>query len=109
MSVKCRQILSENDILPVNVEVNNKIAQLRAKWTCHAADRSDYCYVSRDDKVHIPLGNLHFTTWAAACVCRRLYLEQSLWLTCAGSAMAWQMMIPLQITTYSILNPTPRG
>ncbi|KAF7326738.1 hypothetical protein MVEN_02592700 [Mycena venus] len=65
---KKSKIPSENDILPANAEINNKIAQLRAKWTCHAADGSDYCYVSGDDKEHIPLGNPHFSTWAAACL-----------------------------------------
>ncbi|KAJ7144628.1 hypothetical protein C8R44DRAFT_846323 [Mycena epipterygia] len=60
------KIPSENDILPANAILNSKIAQLRTKWTCHANDGSDYCWVSGEQKEHIPLGHPHFNMWAAA-------------------------------------------
>ncbi|KAJ7639649.1 hypothetical protein DFH06DRAFT_1138372 [Mycena polygramma] len=65
---KMFQIPSENDILPANAEINAKIALLRTKWTCHANDGSDYCWISGEEKEHIALGNPHFNMWAAAWV-----------------------------------------
>ncbi|KAJ7934349.1 hypothetical protein B0H13DRAFT_2305769 [Mycena leptocephala] len=36
------KILSEKDISPANAEINQKINLLRAKYTCHTSDSSDY-------------------------------------------------------------------
>ncbi|KAJ7231395.1 hypothetical protein B0H12DRAFT_1239962 [Mycena haematopus] len=63
---KKSKVPSENDISPVNSEINTKIALLRTKHTCHANDGSDHCWVSGEEKEHIPLGNAHFNMWAAA-------------------------------------------
>ncbi|KAJ7360773.1 hypothetical protein DFH08DRAFT_800216 [Mycena albidolilacea] len=63
---KKSKISTENDISPINAGINAKIGLLRAKYTCHANDGSDYCWVSGEDKKHIPLGNPHFNLWAAA-------------------------------------------
>ncbi|KAJ7751628.1 hypothetical protein B0H16DRAFT_1839965 [Mycena metata] len=57
---------SEKEISPINTDINSKIAVLREKYSCHANDGSDYCWVSPDDQVHVPLGNPHFNMWAAA-------------------------------------------
>ncbi|KAJ7862212.1 hypothetical protein B0H13DRAFT_2282361 [Mycena leptocephala] len=65
---KKSKIPSENDISPINMAINQKIAVLRAKWACNANDGSDYCWVSPEDKEHIPLGHAHFTMWSAASV-----------------------------------------
>ncbi|KAJ7668085.1 hypothetical protein B0H17DRAFT_1210147 [Mycena rosella] len=63
---KRTKIPSENDVLPGNKVISDKIQLLRAKWTCHANDGSDYCWVSGDMKEHLPLGHAHFNMWAAA-------------------------------------------
>jgi hypothetical protein len=59
---------SENDVSPVNAEINAKIALLRTKYTCHDSDGSDFCWVSPEDGKHIALGHAHFNMWAAAWV-----------------------------------------
>ncbi|KAJ7829506.1 hypothetical protein B0H14DRAFT_3717362 [Mycena olivaceomarginata] len=63
---KKSKIPSENDISAPNAEINAKIGLLRTKYTCHANDGSDYCWVSGEEKRHIPLGHVHFNLWAAA-------------------------------------------
>ncbi|KAJ6457181.1 hypothetical protein C8R47DRAFT_1227514 [Mycena vitilis] len=63
---KKSKIPSENDVLPANADINAKIALLRTKWTCHANDGSDYCWISGEEKEHVHLGNPHFNMWAAA-------------------------------------------
>jgi hypothetical protein len=62
------QIPSENDISAPNAEINAKIGLLRTKYTCHADDGSNYCWVSGEEKQHIALGHAHFNLWAAAWV-----------------------------------------
>ncbi|KAJ7315001.1 hypothetical protein DFH08DRAFT_820969 [Mycena albidolilacea] len=62
------QIPSENDISAPNAEINAKIGLLRTKYTCHADDGSDYCWVSGKEKQNIALGHAHFNLWAAAWV-----------------------------------------
>jgi hypothetical protein len=62
------QVPSENDISPANAEINAKIALLRTKYTCHADDGSDFCWVSPEDGKHVALGHPHFSMWAAAWV-----------------------------------------
>ncbi|KAJ7930251.1 hypothetical protein B0H13DRAFT_2534525 [Mycena leptocephala] len=49
---KKSKIPSENDISPINMAINQKIAVLRAKWACNASDGSDFCWVSPEDKEH---------------------------------------------------------
>ncbi|KAF8130014.1 hypothetical protein K438DRAFT_1999602 [Mycena galopus ATCC 62051] len=63
---KKSKVPSENDISPANAEINAKIALLRAKYTCHTDDGSDYCWVSPEDAKHVALGHPHFNMWAAA-------------------------------------------
>ncbi|KAJ6585988.1 hypothetical protein B0H19DRAFT_1060163 [Mycena capillaripes] len=63
---KKSKIPSENDISPANAEINQKIAALRTKYTCHGNHGSDFCWVSGEEKEHIPLGHPHFNMWAAA-------------------------------------------
>ncbi|KAF8181468.1 hypothetical protein K438DRAFT_1841209 [Mycena galopus ATCC 62051] len=63
---KKSKIPSENDISPANTEINAKIALLRTKYTCHAEDGSDFCWVSPEDGKHVALGHPHFNMWAAA-------------------------------------------
>ncbi|KAJ7767540.1 hypothetical protein B0H14DRAFT_3895066 [Mycena olivaceomarginata] len=63
---KKSKIPSENDISAPNAEINAKIGLLRTKYTCHANDGSNYCWVSGEKKRHIPLGHVHFNLWAAA-------------------------------------------
>ncbi|KAJ7788577.1 hypothetical protein B0H14DRAFT_3576311 [Mycena olivaceomarginata] len=63
---KKSKIPSENDISAPNAEINTKIGLLRTKYTCHANDGSDYCWVSGEEKQHIALGHAHFNLWAAA-------------------------------------------
>ncbi|KAJ6545824.1 hypothetical protein DFH09DRAFT_1508674 [Mycena vulgaris] len=62
---KKSKIPTENDILPANKAINDQIAILRNKWTCHTNHGSDYCWISGEEKEHIPLGNPHFNAWAA--------------------------------------------
>ncbi|KAJ7875521.1 hypothetical protein B0H14DRAFT_2715583, partial [Mycena olivaceomarginata] len=50
---------SENDISPVNAEINAKIALLCTKYTCHDNDGSDFCWVSPEDVKHGALGHPH--------------------------------------------------
>ncbi|KAK7026951.1 hypothetical protein R3P38DRAFT_3524472 [Favolaschia claudopus] len=45
---KKSKIPSENDIAPANSEINNKIGELRTKWTCNANDWSDCCWIQYD-------------------------------------------------------------
>ncbi|KAJ7856503.1 hypothetical protein B0H14DRAFT_3864979 [Mycena olivaceomarginata] len=63
---KKTKVPSENDISPVNAEINAKIALLRTKYTCHDNDGSDFCWVSPEDGKHVALGHPHFNMWAAA-------------------------------------------
>ncbi|KAJ7872014.1 hypothetical protein B0H14DRAFT_3567327 [Mycena olivaceomarginata] len=63
---KKSKVPSENDISPVNAEINTKIALLRTKYTCHDNDGSDFCWVSPEDGKHVALGHAHFNMWAAA-------------------------------------------
>ncbi|KAJ7871977.1 hypothetical protein B0H14DRAFT_3439190 [Mycena olivaceomarginata] len=63
---KKSKIPSENNISAPNAEINTKIGLLRTKYTCHANDGSDYCWVSGEEKQHIALGHAHFNLWAAA-------------------------------------------
>ncbi|KAJ7705699.1 hypothetical protein B0H14DRAFT_2647267 [Mycena olivaceomarginata] len=63
---KKSKVPSENDVSPVNAEINAKIALLRTKYTCHDNDGSDFCWVSPKDGKHIALGHAHFNMWAAA-------------------------------------------
>ncbi|KAJ7239323.1 hypothetical protein C8J57DRAFT_1565261 [Mycena rebaudengoi] len=63
---KKSKIPSETDILPANTIINQKIGLLKAKWTCHANDGSDYCWISGEAKDHLRLTHAHFLTWAAA-------------------------------------------
>ncbi|KAJ7318504.1 hypothetical protein DFH08DRAFT_819783 [Mycena albidolilacea] len=63
---KKTKVPSENDISPVNAEINVKIALLRTKYTCHNNDGSDFCWVSPEDGKHVVLGHPHFNMWAAA-------------------------------------------
>ncbi|KAJ7796077.1 hypothetical protein B0H14DRAFT_3495192 [Mycena olivaceomarginata] len=63
---KKSKIPSKNDISAPNIEINAKIGLLRTKYTCHADDGSDYCWVSGEEKQHIALGHAHFNLWAAA-------------------------------------------
>ncbi|KAK6971381.1 hypothetical protein R3P38DRAFT_2813879 [Favolaschia claudopus] len=67
-SKKKSKIPSEKGISAANTEINNKIGQLRAKWTCNVNDGSDYCWISGETRQHIPLHNPHFESWAAAWV-----------------------------------------
>ncbi|KAJ7800603.1 hypothetical protein B0H13DRAFT_1932559 [Mycena leptocephala] len=41
---KKSKVPSENDISPANADINNKIVQLRSRYTCNANDGSDYCW-----------------------------------------------------------------
>ncbi|KAJ7807055.1 hypothetical protein B0H14DRAFT_3765172 [Mycena olivaceomarginata] len=63
---KKSKVPSENDVSPVNAEINAKIALLHTKYTCHDNDGSDFCWVSPEDGKHIALGHAHFNMWAAA-------------------------------------------
>ncbi|KAF8177513.1 hypothetical protein K438DRAFT_1845453 [Mycena galopus ATCC 62051] len=63
---KKSKVPSENDISPVNAEINAKIALLRTKYTCHDNDGSDFCWPSPEDGKHVALGHPHFNMWAAA-------------------------------------------
>ncbi|KAJ7857967.1 hypothetical protein B0H14DRAFT_2578134 [Mycena olivaceomarginata] len=63
---KKSKIPSENNISAPNAEINTKIGLLCTKYMCHANDGSDYCWVSGEEKQHIPLGHVHFNLWAAA-------------------------------------------
>ncbi|KAJ7462520.1 hypothetical protein FB451DRAFT_1180812 [Mycena latifolia] len=63
---KKSKIPSENDILPGNKSINDQIGILRNKWTCNVNGCSDFCWISGDDKDHIPLGHTHFNVWASA-------------------------------------------
>ncbi|KAJ7255577.1 hypothetical protein C8J57DRAFT_1345236 [Mycena rebaudengoi] len=62
---KKSKIPAENDILPANAIINNYITKLRSKWTCHANDGSDFCWVAGEAKDHLPLTFSHFSLWAA--------------------------------------------
>jgi hypothetical protein len=62
------QVPSENDISPANSEINQKIAVLRTKYTCHGNHGSDFCWVSGEEKEHILMGHSHFNMWAATWV-----------------------------------------
>ncbi|KAJ7780189.1 hypothetical protein DFH07DRAFT_729760, partial [Mycena maculata] len=78
LPMKYSQIPTENDILPGNKVMNDQIEILRNRWTCHTATcKSDFCWISGEDKTHIALGNPHFRTWAAAIVRRYLILHVS--------------------------------
>ncbi|KAJ7896654.1 hypothetical protein B0H14DRAFT_2558023 [Mycena olivaceomarginata] len=59
-SGKKSKVPSENDISPVNAEINTKIALLRTKYTCHNNDGSEFCWVSPEDGKHIALGHPYF-------------------------------------------------
>ncbi|KAF8145955.1 hypothetical protein K438DRAFT_2095868 [Mycena galopus ATCC 62051] len=63
---KKSKVPSENDISPINTEINVKIALLRTKYTCHDNDGSDFCWPSPEDGKHLALGHPHFNMWAAA-------------------------------------------
>ncbi|KAK6989024.1 hypothetical protein R3P38DRAFT_3439020 [Favolaschia claudopus] len=63
---KKSKIPSEKGISAANIEINNKIGQLRAKWTCNVNDGSDYCWILGETREHITLHNPHFEAWAAA-------------------------------------------
>ncbi|KAK6974796.1 hypothetical protein R3P38DRAFT_3481402 [Favolaschia claudopus] len=63
---KTSKIPSEKGISAANIEINNKIGQLRAKWTCNVNDGSDYCWILGETREHITLHNPHFEAWAAA-------------------------------------------
>ncbi|KAJ6552415.1 hypothetical protein DFH09DRAFT_1085900 [Mycena vulgaris] len=63
------KIPTENDILPGNKATNDQIAILRTRWTCPTATcKSDFCWISGEEKTHIALGNPHFRMWAAAII-----------------------------------------
>ncbi|KAJ7787662.1 hypothetical protein B0H14DRAFT_2952274 [Mycena olivaceomarginata] len=63
---KKTKVPSENNISPINAEINTKIALLRTKYTCHDNNGSDFCWVSPEDGKHVALGHPHFNMWAAA-------------------------------------------
>ncbi|KAJ7495341.1 hypothetical protein FB451DRAFT_1387378 [Mycena latifolia] len=63
---KKSKVLNENNILPANAEINRQIAHLRTKWACSANDSSEHCWISSEEKDHIPLAHTHFNMWAAA-------------------------------------------
>ena len=54
---------------PANVAVNDNIRALKAEWACNKSDcSSDFCWISPENDVHLPLGNSHFTVWASGMV-----------------------------------------
>ncbi|KAJ7822335.1 hypothetical protein B0H14DRAFT_3875596 [Mycena olivaceomarginata] len=77
---KKSKVPSENDISPVNAEINTKIALLRTKYTCHDNDGSDFCWVSPEDGKHVALGHAHFNMWAAAWAHGSVATETPAWL-----------------------------
>ncbi|KAJ6470303.1 hypothetical protein DFH09DRAFT_1477815 [Mycena vulgaris] len=61
---KKKKILGNVENMRKNA-INDQIAILRNKWTFHTNHGSDYCWISGEEKEHIPLGNPHFNPWAA--------------------------------------------
>ncbi|KAJ7866881.1 hypothetical protein B0H13DRAFT_2352242 [Mycena leptocephala] len=67
-SSKKTKIPKARDILPGNVALNDKISELRERWTCPAAGGpcgSAHCFFTPDQPEHFPLGHDHFQSWAA--------------------------------------------
>ncbi|KAJ7022246.1 hypothetical protein C8F04DRAFT_1194655 [Mycena alexandri] len=57
------------DILPANVELNEKISELRERWTCPTAGGPcgiAHCFFTAARPEHFPLSHNHFQSWAAA-------------------------------------------
>ncbi|KAF5376011.1 hypothetical protein D9757_008837 [Collybiopsis confluens] len=50
----------------LNIALAQQMELLRAKWQCSETDGSDHCYWTEQDRMHKPISNSMFRTWAEA-------------------------------------------